>query len=328
MYCTGTAHAHRVPQKLPGTVWGITAFFNPCGYATYLENYRVFRKKSAGQGLRLVAVELVFGEQQFVLQSGDADILVQIRGGDVLWQKERLLNVALRHLPSDCDKVVILDTDVLFERDDWLAQVKEKLEEYMVVFPFSHLIRLPKGLQQHTGQRCRFGFGEDEMCHSFGFGFSRYGMAGTRLFRKHGVTGGAVAVRRWLLDKHGLYDADITGAGDVIFAQACVGNTNYMRLKRMSRKQKEHARQWSYCMAKDVRQSIGYVDGVALHLWHGTQANRRYSQRHEMLYTENFDPLKDISLHRSGAWQWASPKEQLHRACREYFSSRRDDVYT
>ena len=62
-------------------------------------------------------------------RSDDADLLVQLRGGDVLWQKERLLNLGLKTLPDGCDKVAWIDGDVLFARPDWAAETARLLEE-------------------------------------------------------------------------------------------------------------------------------------------------------------------------------------------------------
>ena len=75
--------------------WAITCYFNPIGYRRRLENYRVFRQRLK---LPLVAVELSF-DKRFELAAGDAEILVQVHSPSILWQKERLLNVALKSVP-------------------------------------------------------------------------------------------------------------------------------------------------------------------------------------------------------------------------------------
>ena len=85
-----------------GILWAITSYFNPAGYRRRLANFRAFRARLS---VPLVAVELAYGPE-FELKAGDADILVQIRGRDVMWQKERLLNLALRSLPDSCANVV------------------------------------------------------------------------------------------------------------------------------------------------------------------------------------------------------------------------------
>ena len=73
-------------------MWAITSYFNPARYKNRLSNFRVFR---ANLGVPLVTVELSF-DGNFELSEKDSDILIQVSGGAVLWQKERLLNVALK----------------------------------------------------------------------------------------------------------------------------------------------------------------------------------------------------------------------------------------
>jgi hypothetical protein len=51
------------------------------GYRRRRANYRLFRERLK---VPLVAVELAYGPN-FELGEGDAEILMQLRGGDVLW---------------------------------------------------------------------------------------------------------------------------------------------------------------------------------------------------------------------------------------------------
>ena len=109
-------------------LWAITSFFNPLGYRRRRENYQVFRRHL---NLPLVAVELAYRE--FELQATDAEILVQLRGRDVMWQKERLLNVALQHLPPECTAVAWLDADVILDHPNWPAETCQILDRYPLV---------------------------------------------------------------------------------------------------------------------------------------------------------------------------------------------------
>ena len=103
--------------------WAVTCFFNPAGYRRKLANYKTFRKLLA---IPLVAVELSH-EARFELVEGDAEILVQLSGADVMWQKERLLNIAISHLPPECDFFAWLDCDVIFSREDWVSAAVHEL---------------------------------------------------------------------------------------------------------------------------------------------------------------------------------------------------------
>jgi hypothetical protein len=86
---------------LPQRLWAITCYFNPCGYRRRAINYRTFWRHLQ---IPLLTVELSF-DGRFELQEHDADRLIQLRAADVMWQKERLLNVGIRALPAECDRV-------------------------------------------------------------------------------------------------------------------------------------------------------------------------------------------------------------------------------
>ena len=103
-------------------------------------------------GLPLVAVELAYGAE-FELRDGDAEILVRLRGRDVMWQKERLLNVALRALPSSCSRIVWLDCDVLFEDDDWPDRLDSLLDAHPLVQAFSRVHHLAADARRGAARR-------------------------------------------------------------------------------------------------------------------------------------------------------------------------------
>jgi hypothetical protein len=90
----------------------------------------------------LLTVELAFGDNPFELRAGDAEKIVKIRGGDVMWQKERLLNIAVEHLPPECEYVAWLDCDLIFDDADWAEKTQAALQKYVVVQPFQHYCEL------------------------------------------------------------------------------------------------------------------------------------------------------------------------------------------
>src|SRR3972149_9022648 len=98
-----------------GSLWAITTYYNPAKYQQRLANYRIFRKNLI---VPLLTLELSFNTD-FELHRDDADVLVQIQGGSVLWQKERLLNVGLRRLPQYVTKVALFDLDIVFSDTEW-----------------------------------------------------------------------------------------------------------------------------------------------------------------------------------------------------------------
>ena len=69
---------------------------------------------------------------------------MQRRARDVLWQKERLLNVALDFRPDDCEEVAWLDCDVVFAANDWPERARAALETHSLVQLFSERCNLDR----------------------------------------------------------------------------------------------------------------------------------------------------------------------------------------
>jgi len=304
-------HVSSPRVNLSGSFWGITAYFNPSRYATKRANYRLFRESLKLQGLPLVAVELVHDEGPFDLEDGDAEILVQRRGGDVMWQKERMLNVGLEHLPPGCDKVVLLDADTLFQNRHWVADTAELLEQYAFVQPFSYAFWLPPKCTSAPERTTVVG--SVAYCWVHGRNVRR------------GVPGFALAARRGVFHTLGIYDRMILGGGDRILLSAAMGidPADNPHIEGHPSSLLDDARQWCQGVRAAGHQSLAYTEGNLLHLWHGTFRNRRYGRRVRLL--ADFDVHNDIRIDDQGAWAWATDKPALHAGVRRYFELRNED---
>jgi hypothetical protein len=307
-----------------GALWAITCFFNPAGYARRLRNYRVFRR---ALGVPLVTVELAHGNA-FELQPGDAEVLVQIRGRSVLWQKERLLNVAQQHLPERCQAVAWIDCDLVLERPDWPERARRLLEERPLVQLFDTLYDLPRGVMPAEVDLAA----TPPTARSFAHRMSTGSISGDDLrppSSQHVRAcsfGMGWAARRELLQAHGFYDALILGSGDRAMACAAYGLFgDAIYTIRLDERRAAHYLRWAEPFFDRVRGAVGYVDGGLYHLWHGDVGDRRYLERHQDLSRLGFDPLTDIALSDGGCWRWSSYKPELHAYLNQYFLSRRED---
>jgi hypothetical protein len=298
-------------------IWAITSYFNPVGYRRRLVNYRIFRERL---GLPLVAVELR-GRNGFELGSDDADILIRLTEGDMLWQKERLLNIALRALPADCDAVVWTDCDVIFEEDAWTQRAAALLDRFALVHPFQDAVYLPPEWQPGdpvppAGARSVAAFVAD--------GVPPADCVTHREPAGNGKPGLAWMARREILDRHGFYDACITGGGDSAFVAAAYGCCEVLAdLFAMNAPWRRHYAAWGQGFHGSVAGRVATVPGRIYHLWHGARTNRQYLERHAGLVT--FDPVVDVAARSDEAWRWNSDKPELHAFLRNYFSARRED---
>ncbi len=340
-------------------LWCITTYFNPCHYRTRQENYARFGAPLREAGIPLLTVECAFGDDPFELAPGP-DVL-QVRCPHVLWQKERLINLAVGRLPADARKVAWLDDDILFTNPRWAVETAHLLDEWVVVQPFERVVRLKQGKWNADG--------DEYTVESFAAVTRRDPQtlhAGT--FHAHGHTGFAWAARRGWLAQHGLYEAFLSGNADHYMAHVLAGDLSspcmqnlrgisrtaalsrrVQRVAWLSRLRalipqawKKHIRRlpgmrrdlsafwrhferWARPAAEAVGGQVGYLNGEVLHLWHGEGANRGHGEGWLEMHRLGFDPAADLRVGPSGGLEWASDKPALRRWAAEFFARRKED---
>ena len=303
-----------------GDLWAITSYFNPLSYRRRRDSYRIFRDRL---GVPLVTVELGYGPQ-FELGKGDADILIQRRGGDVLWQKERLLNIALDALPESCTKVAWIDCDVVFGEQDWPERASRLLDRVPLVQLFSRMYYLPADASSAENWTTTHAETQREsLAYAMASGLDNDAWLPSSVTL---ATGLAWAARRELLQRHRFYDACIIGGGDRAMATAAYGCFDHLiRRQTLNERQFAHYLSWAKPFHKDVRRKVGVVDGELFHLWHGALKHRRWRERFPLMAPFQFDPYSDSAMSEEGVWRWTSNKLEMHDYAREHFALRRED---
>lgn len=302
-------------------LWIITTYFNPCKYQTILKNLTAFRERIESAGLNLIIVECAFKEQTFTLSNSSKNTaIIKVKATDVMWQKERLLNIALSHLPTSCKKVAWIDCDILFNNSEWVVETSKLLDVFPVVQLFEIGIRLPKDQEVYKG--------EGEIWKSFASIYQDQPKQIYKGYKQHGHSGFAWAARKELLLKHKFYDASIVGSGDELMLHAMCGAWYSICVAKRLGRTKYHFNyfiNWAEKFYEDVLGQVGCVPGYVLHLWHGDKENRLHLERTVQLHISNFDPENDIAIDENGCWKWNSDKPQMHQWIKEYFSQRKED---
>lgn len=311
------------PVLAASPLWVVTSYFNPAGYRRRLDNYRVFRRLLRAP---LLTVELAFGAPP-ELGRDDADILMHCDGGDVMWQKERLLNHALRYLPAACSAVAWIDCDVVLEHSDWPARAMAALDRHALIQLFDRLHHPARDAPVEQ-VRAMSGWTRPGLVAEIARGRTVDDAMHESLSRAPGsaTPGIAWAARRELLDRLGLYDLCIVGGGDNALAMAALGEPQRLiRRHDMNAAQQSAYLEWAVPFAAAVDGGVSHIEQAIAHLWHGDFRHRQSVTRHAALRSFDFEPRRDVAVAPCGAWRWSSDKPALHDFMRGYFRARRED---
>lgn len=320
------------------SLWLITTYFNPLNWSSRRRNYDTFRRHI---GAHLLTVEWS-PSGEFSLKEDDADRLVRVSGGDLMWQKERLINIGLGHLPDDCDLVGWVDCDILFQDRLWQDKTRDLLSDHEVIQLYGaveHLdagspidagfrssLRRPSLLQIWQSAKDRDRFVEDQIrIRELTYAGPQYIPDGLQ-----GATGFAWAAQRsWLEAIGGLHDRWIAGTGDTACAFTFLGRhqayADLLERCGLGSLCTDHLSRWSQIVqATSPRASS--LEGTILHLHHGDLADRGYLSRQFTLLRTGFLPDRHLELDPGGAWRFSdgAPPE-VPDVMATYFASRRED---
>ncbi|MGH3925190.1 MAG: hypothetical protein ACRDTT_20405, partial [Pseudonocardiaceae bacterium] len=186
-----------------------------------------------------------------------------------------------------------LDCDVVLRDPDWPSKALAKLEDAILVQPFSsaYEVRLAgKGdpLPASPVGRTRPSFAARYAKRELSPEEIRTWRIGDDPVPIH--CGYAWAGRTEPLREHGFYDASILGGGTREFAATAIGEIDSLvQYRPRSPAQLEHFLTWARGWAPAVGGRIDYVEGELLHLWHGETADRGYGKRYEVLTEFDFN---------------------------------------
>lgn len=283
----------------------LTVFFNPKNYVNLKKNYIEF-SKHIKQSADLFTIELSFNGEFFV----EGDNVVRIAGNEsnILWQKERLLNILLQHVPDEYTNIAWIDCDIIFNNKNWVRDVNKQLTLYKVVQLFETATQ-----QDEVGR------------------VSKTFPSSINSILRHknsfsGVSGYAWAIRRECIDKIGFVDNMILGGGDALMMYSFFGEseyTNKSHLEFMDFHQgffKTKTREWCKLAYDEIKCSVSTIPGNVLHLYHGTNKNRRYHERYLTITPSDID-----TMHIDENNVWSVSDANVTKKIMEYFALRNED---
>lgn len=337
------SHRQSHIQPVAAPLHVIAVISNPMRYASRYRLYRAFEKMVEDSGAILTTVELALRDRHFEVTSHHNPRHVQLRSPSVLWHKENLVNIGLRHLPADWEYVAWIDADVIFTRPDWATETVHLLQTYDVVQMWTHSIDLGPDQQpianctslihnwsenehilQPWSRKTKVASGKPPFSLHGGGDGSQVPHPGPPPGLLH--TGYAWAARRSAIaDVGGLGEIGILGSGDRHMAYCLIGEVERSFPHGIHPSYKEYWLEWQRRAERHIAKNVGVMSGTLLHNWHGSKQHRRYQDRWQILVEHQYDWRRDVKHDPQGVLTWTHENRPLERDVRHYFEVRLED---
>jgi hypothetical protein len=272
----------------------ITCYFNPADYERLRENYVRFCEQEAGWDF--FAMEAIWPGQR----PTGCGAAIDAGPLNVLWQKERILNLIVESLPSRYDAVAWIDADVEFSNLLWRLDAVDALETHRAVQLFDTAVWLD--CEGHSILELP---ASAVKCDPAG---------------KNSHPGFAWAARR---DVFPLYDQHPFGIGDALNLAAWTGQFGSPVVRSLPAEWRREYLLWALPVWNRVRGNVGHIPGECRHWWHGSREDRRYWSRMPALYDTGFLPSRDLKIGDNGLYELA--RDDVRAVVADYFGSRNED---
>ena len=310
----------------------ITCVFNPRRFHSRIKLYKRFVDWVTKAGVKLLTVEIAFGERDWDVTEASNPWHVRLRTKQEIWHKERALNLGLQRLTQlepHWKYVAWIDADIKIARDDWPTEIPELLQHYALIQLFGECRSL--GPDHHALEHCTRMISVTR----------EYASMGDRLFvpAPPGKYQPAVATghpglgwafrRDELNDIGGWLDICANGSGDTHMANCFMGEPIRAVPKEVSPGFRGAIERYGELCDKYVRKNVSYMPGAVDHYFHGRSRERGYEERHRILIQYQFDPTTDLILADSGLHRWNMAIPRVHDMAREVrrsLASRNEDV--
>ncbi len=333
---------HGCHVSLP-PLYAVTVISNPARWNSRYQLYHEFAHRMQTAGVILYTVELAYGHRPFAITKASDPRHVQLRTEHELWHKENLINIGINRMAEqnpDWKYVAWIDADVHFNNLHWVNETIQQLQHYQIVqmwcwaqeldgcfnpLPHSHHRGFMYGWRQNPSVK--------PVAGPQGTGSKQLALPYCDVKTPQGGSlyhpGYAWAARREAIDGlGGLIDFAIMGQGDYHMAQCLVRNYTGAMYPKIHPNYVERIHAWQDRADQVVNGSVGYVDGMLTHYWHGKKQDRRYWDRNKVLIGNDYNPNTDIVYDHRGVLKLAGNKPGLRDGLMGYFRERNEDALT
>lgn len=301
----------------------ISVVFNPHNFKSRYRLYHEFKKYLSNFNVKLLTVEVAFNDRPFQCTSPDDPWNIQLRSKHVIWLKERMINIGVKKLYKlmpNWKNFSWLDADIMFTNPHWVQDAQLAMDHYDVVQMYSQAAHLNQDWEIEWFCRCVFydyihkrGFHQDPPMPMKYFTGGHPGLAWGMTRKAYEALGG-------------LIDITISGSGDLMMANALMGDVMHGCSSHVSEGFKKALKDWQRKADVHIRGNVGYVKGTVMDAFHGFSETRGYNKRWDIMSFHSFDPRLDIFEGENGLWEFTGNKPKFEQDLRLSTLMRNEDA--
>jgi hypothetical protein len=281
-------------------------FFNTCGYIRPLQNLLFFENKLKAAKIPYFSIEMVIGDQPPML----ANPTLRVYSKTHLFYKEALWNRLEKEIPEEYSKICFLDSDIIFQRVDWIDNLSRLLDIHDIVHPFHILTYLDMSYKELS---------DKNISKTMSY-IARDTIKNSNIPRS--APGLGWAIRRSFFRKiGGFYDMNMLGSSDNIFCGSIMKKHNVIHSSIYPLI--EESANTYFNKINSIEYSVSYLHCETLHLYHGSFTNRKYSQRTSII-RDIKDPWGSVYYKNTDGF-WELRDETLNMKFYNYFVERDED---
>ena len=299
-------------QPLYSDICVAMCVFRPVGYTKPINNLYVVVRSLKKAGIPIYLIELLYPNQSALMTDS-----VVVHGNSVIFSKENLWNLVEKHIPNQYSKIIFMDTDVLYSKPSWFNDCSRLLDvnDAIQCMEWSH-----KDIHSPTQQ---VSLSEDPIKNRIAFAKAIVLQLDIDLMKHH--MGFCIGIRRDFFHKiNGFFEYAMTGYGDTLFWSCFTkdfypGRQHYVDFFHdVNERYLDYRRHMSRFYVYPNR--VGYVeDCLAMHLYHGTISNRRYTNR------QHYIPSQYEFFHNQDGVLEMRSFDQSKKDLTQYWLDRKED---
>lgn len=293
----------------------IAVISNPCLYAKRYILLKEFVKRIEEEetNVNLFIVELIYGNQKFIITDKKNKNHLQIHTEIPIWHKENIINLAVKKLlPNEWKAFAWIDADIEFDNNTWVLDTLKILNGSKdIVQLFSHAVDMDNNKNTL------------KIFNGFGYSFNK-NKKYTTLGNDYWHPGFAWAITRKAYDKiGGLYDKGILGSGDSMMTLSFINKVESTLNMDYHDDYKNSILEFQQ---KASKLRLGYTPGIIRHYYHGSKKNRQYTERWKILIDHAYSPVNHTTYDKNGILiPTQSMSQEFINDILNYFKERKED---